>query len=440
MRSLAGGNLRAALGKVRTRTVTIALALGASALVFAVAQSPGAETVYLLAGTPTIDFSVSYPSTLYVVGRGQKLEAVRQVCAGLFDIRSDLAGTIYLMEDSQKSISLIHEDDPAKPDVIALSTLGTPDAPAGGGFSFNDASWGVVAGPGIAPSAVLPSPDNPAHEWRVTRILASPSSPARVTQAAGSVYKDFRYNGPGGGPYPYISPGANIDGGARLTVPRFLFGNGPWLLAAFPQGLLAPQAGESQVTVEDASGRRVVTTRGAIVVADTAQVFAFAPDVTYGSRKSVFALWRATGRWSELEGTFIHFVPRTFGAWMSFMLEEPADGRESPGMANERAVSFRNRKSNVPNVRGQFPNDVYMPGGLDLYNLSDDRKIVLKTGQQDSEVLDVSDSGEVFYRVNDEIFSARIEGGTLGPATLIVKGEGVPEVHWIFWSNGKPPA
>ncbi|MGH9479715.1 MAG: hypothetical protein ACRD1A_10825, partial [Terriglobales bacterium] len=93
-----------------------------------------------------------------------------------------------------------------------------------------------------------------------------------------------------------------------------------------------------------------------------------------------------------------------------------------------------------PNVRGQFPNDVYMPGGLDLYNLSDDRKIVLKTGQQDSEVLDVSDSGEVFYRVNDEIFSARIEGGTLGPATLIVKGEGVPEVHWIFWSNGKPPA
>jgi hypothetical protein len=55
-------------------------------------------------------------------------------------------------------------------------------------------------------------------------------------------------------------------------------------------------------------------------------------------------------------------------------------------------------------------------------------------------VLDVRADGLVLYRVNDKIFSARIEGDKLGPAKLVVKGEDVPEVHWVFWSASKPPA
>ena len=39
--------------------------------------------------------------------------------------------------------------------------------------------------------------------------------------------------------------------------------------------------------------------------------------------------------------------------------------------------------------------------------------------------------------MNDEIFSAQIEGSKVSAPTLVVKGEDVPEVHWAFWSNSQ---
>lgn len=78
-----------------------------------------------------------------------------------------------------------------------------------------------------------------------------------------------------------------------------------------------------------------------------------------------------------------------------------------------------------------------MPGEIDLYNLQDGRRVGLKTGQQDSEVLNVS-SSQVLYRVNDAIFSARVDGSHVGPASLIASGPSVPEIHWVFWSNAAP--
>ncbi len=66
--------------------------------------------------------------------------------------------------------------------------------------------------------------------------------------------------------------------------------------------------------------------------------------------------------------------------------------------------------------------------------------ITIDTGQQDSEVLDVRKDGLVLYRMNDEILSAQIEGDKLSAPTLVVKGEDVPEVHWVFWSKAKVSA
>lgn len=57
------------------------------------------------------------------------------------------------------------------------------------------------------------------------------------------------------------------------------------------------------------------------------------------------------------------------------------------------------------------------------------------TGQEDSEVIAIDNpSGTVIYRINDEIFSARIEGTRLGSPTLIMKGCDVQNIHWAFWS------
>jgi len=91
-----------------------------------------------------------------------------------------------------------------------------------------------------------------------------------------------------------------------------------------------------------------------------------------------------------------------------------------------------------PNIRGQYPSDLYMPGEIDIYNFQDGREVAIRTGQQDSEVLDVSKSGQVVYRVNDKIFLSQIEGTQLTRAALIAQGDDVPEVHWAFWSDPQP--
>ena len=88
-----------------------------------------------------------------------------------------------------------------------------------------------------------------------------------------------------------------------------------------------------------------------------------------------------------------------------------------------------------PQANGEPANIITPQGKLLLQNLVDGRNLTINTGQQDSEVLDVCEDGFVLYRVNNEIFSARIEGDTLSAATLVVKGEDVPEVHWAFWSR-----
>ncbi|MGH9397860.1 MAG: hypothetical protein ACRD18_13550 [Terriglobia bacterium] len=98
-------------------------------------------------------------------------------------------------------------------------------------------------------------------------------------------------------------------------------------------------------------------------------------------------------------------------------------------------------KGLLPDVRLEF-GDLRMyclvPGTLILDNLVDGRRITLHTHEEDSEILDVRSDGLVLYRVNDEIFSAHIEGDKLGPSTLVVKDTDVPEVHWAFWSNASP--
>ncbi len=73
-------------------------------------------------------------------------------------------------------------------------------------------------------------------------------------------------------------------------------------------------------------------------------------------------------------------------------------------------------------------------GILTLQNLADGRKIRIVTGQEDSEILRVQ-GDIVLYRVNDEIYQARIAGDQLKDTTLVVKDDDVPEIHWAFWSR-----
>jgi hypothetical protein len=410
-----------------------ALAIGPVAPPRAAAQT--APRLYLLSGTPASALSVGYPSVLYTLGSNQRLEALRTVCSGLFDLRDDGAGTLYLINRGQTKLYLVHEDRPATPDEIDSPYLDIRGAADSGWFNFYYAGWGVVAGPQVAPSAVLPYFKD---TWHILRALPHAAEGIkRLTTGTGDLYQHFRYTGPGGGPYRYPAPGANVADD-ELTMPEVLSNKAPWLLQTLPAKLLSPDAGKYSMEVESRSGNSIVTTRSAIVVADTRQLFALGIHPSPGQRDyDVYVLWRPTGKWSSLDVRFIRFIPRTFGAWLAVIVEEPVHGRPSPGLENERAVSPKIRGSKVPNIRGAYPKDEYMPGEIDLYNLQDGRRIVLKTGQQDSEVLNVS-SSQVLYRVNDAIFSARVDGSHIGPASLIARGPSVPEIHWVFWSNAAP--
>jgi hypothetical protein len=90
----------------------------------------------------------------------------------------------------------------------------------------------------------------------------------------------------------------------------------------------------------------------------------------------------------------------------------------------------------VPDVRDEYYNafrDLYIPGKLALQNLADNRRMVLDTGQEGSEVLVVRPNGDFLYRVNDSIYSVRIAGNQIEKGSLIVKDTDVPEIHWAFY-------
>ena len=67
-----------------------------------------------------------------------------------------------------------------------------------------------------------------------------------------------------------------------------------------------------------------------------------------------------------------------------------------------------------------------------MNDLEDGRKIVIDTGQEDSEVLWADDKA-VLYRVNDTIYQAKITGDRVESPSVVVKDRDVPEIHWAFW-------
>jgi hypothetical protein len=154
------------------------------------------------------------------------------------------------------------------------------------------------------------------------------------------------------------------------------------------------------------------------------------------TRTTFFLHERVRNRWSELpvEGDLSRC--RLFDPWLAttVVMNNP-NHRPNPGKENERYITDGNphdESAPFPNVRDMYPIDEYRPGILVLQNLEDGRKIRVETGQEDSEVLAVR--GQiVLYRVNDTIYQASIVGTRLQNISVAVKGDDVPEVHWVFW-------
>jgi hypothetical protein len=401
-----------------------------------------AGSLYLLTGTPTRDSMYGFPVSLYTVSGG-RLALVRQVSSGMSAIADDLVGHLYVFDVGMHTLSVIHENAPLKVDDILPPEV-NPDLPPDVTpelryFSFYDPTFGAISGPDVPASAVFAGGNSPTT-WRVTRIFgdAIPGKP-RLAEGSWDLYRYFRYEGPGGGPYYYILPGGTIEDG-RIMMP-YTLGGGQTELGPVPP-FLPPEAG----VVAGYSNRP----RAADLIADTERFFAFCaplPSVRLEWPRTVYALNKATGRWSVIKVPFIDLRPRLFEPWLATRVEKPnPENRESPGEDNERANEEDTRSPTgpvreSPGIRGMYSRKAFMPGSLLLQNLLDGRKITIETGQQDSEIIDVRSDGLVLYRVNDSIFSAQIEGHKLSAPTVVVKDDDdVPEVHWAFWSNAEVKA
>jgi len=102
--------------------------------------------------------------------------------------------------------------------------------------------------------------------------------------------------------------------------------------------------------------------------------------------------------------------------------------RVSPGKRFRRKASA---PTGAPADDRFYFSSIYSPGILYLYNTLTEVYIEWNTGQGDSEILLV-ENNTVYYRVNDEIYEAVVEGKKLGKAQLLIKHEMVPDIHWAF--------
>lgn len=119
---------------------------------------------------------------------------------------------------------------------------------------------------------------------------------------------------------------------------------------------------------------------------------------------------------------------RGFGSWLAGHVSELEHEVASPGKAKRR----QKISSTGTPVDWRFKDrKIYSPGTLFIFNIQKKEKYTIETGQGDSEVLLV-EGDTVFYRVNDEIYQAKMTKNKIAPGTIVVKDDIVYDIHWAF--------
>ncbi len=362
-----------------------------------------------------------------------RLRTVRRIAGpgeGLFSVYV-APGTLFVVfpHITSTTVSVISEAHPRRRDVVRFNP---------GGAAVDETGAGVAVAAGQA-YALLPLISRTGRRELSVSLASVPAraSPGgrRFGEDRWALYRRFRFYGqPGGAVGPETVPTAVVRSG-RLVVQLSPPGRPPFRGQPAAAGLaLAPRVPSAPVP------RR----RGCLcIVFDTRRFLAIAPPPP----AALYLLDRRRQTWRVFRSAAtVPYARRIFGAWMATIVESwrPGDRANEfyPGLRSQR--DWGNRL--LPNVQSAFAfwraRDAWVPGVLTLDNLADGRHVAISTHQADSEILDVRRDGLVLYRVNDEIFRARIEGEKLSAPKLVVKGDDVPEVHWVFWSSAppRPPA
>jgi hypothetical protein len=397
----------------------------------------GEKDLYLLAETAADIHTGGSGLILYALVSNHELKLVREIVPvpdptapapygnGLWAVQDDMGDKIYVAYPNiiPSTVSVIHKERPALKDEVDFN----PEH-----LAVLNTDLGVAAGDGRQSYLLctllrdIPNYKGP-YPGGVFSTLVSvagdaPAEARRVRVGDWTMFNSFRYQGAPGGPSGSIS-GYIKDDHVRIVGEA---GPGPYTM---------------KLDLDTAPLFPLDTGPGNIsqIVAANARYFAFVPLVrltgnpqnppTHASPPYVCVHDRKRSTWKRLTSASTEpSTRRIFGSWLTTVVEvwHPGEIVENPGPENAYELN-----NDLPK-RGST--QISIPGTLVLDNLEDGRRVVLETGQQDSEILAVRNDGLVLYRVNDSIFAAQIEGDRLSKPTLVVKDENVPGVHWVFWS------
>jgi hypothetical protein len=401
----------------------IALALLLAAPLSALAETnPKGEVLYFLLETAADIHSEASGLDLYAVDSSHKLKLIREIVPvadpthpgnyGFYPVQDDMGDKIYVAYPNAipSTVSVIHKERPALKDEVEFN----PER-----YFVLDTDFGIATGDGRQSYLLCTFLSGPeAYKRGVRSSLVSvagdaPATGPRVRQADWTMFNAFRYQGAHGEqplPGEAVMPLGYIkDNHVRMRAEA---GPPPYTMKLdLDSAPPFPIAGEPGDTL--------------FIVAANARYFAFVPMIRFPKENSsgyagapyVCVHDRKRNTWKRL--TSASTVPNTrkiFGSWLATIVEVSHAGEivENPGIKDEWT-------------------EISIPGILVLDNLEDGRRIILDTGQEESEILNVRDDGLVLYRVNYSIFAAQIEGDKLSKPTLVI--EGVPDVHWVFWSH-----
>ncbi len=392
--------------------------------------------MYLLAGTPTSIYGTEgFPATLYQVGAGAKLEFVREVVPqghGLIAVHP-VGNVIFVGRDGPSVLTVIHVRDPKRQDDVPISLFESQNEvlfPPGSIMADLEASIASESAQ-LSPIELIPffthaSQYDPRKGDSTRGVLVSVSSDLetsipRVQRDAWDKYSALQSEGAPGG--PQIIPTGIMGSAVHNRFAVDIFGH------IIPVDTLPPSLRGKKTL------KAIAVSQEYVLLAVTRS----RREIYSPSSAQIHVHDRARNAWEtiQLEGNASADHSRLFGDWLTSRVSLSLDNpRPAPGRQNERDFET----AALPDVQNEYHDyfdhlKIWLSGTQILQNLRDSRKIRIETGQEDSEILNVRGT-EVFYRVNDAIYQAKIVGNKVGKATLLVHDQDVPEIHWIFWSKG----
>jgi TonB family protein len=396
--------------------------------------------LYLLAGTPAVDYS--YPVTLYRA-EGGRLKAVREVVPQAEGVRSIQAwgNVVFLIHAAQipRAVTVLHTDEPLHIDDVEIN----PDYPE---YFFAADEAVAEPRPSVFDELMLASRGEfslPNIKWLSISSGAAAPGP-RMKLDSWDEYGAMRLQGEPGG------PGNNADFVGAIAGTNLVFAPA-WGHPVVIDSLAPSVRDAINETASRRAGIVAASQEYLVLGLEYSYEERFSRKLSNASEMGLFVHDRVRDNWKTIQVEGNRSRSRLFGSWLASIVGMfNPDHKPSPGRENERGVEafgdyeIAGSKGNdgtarFPLVRGQYDSDGFFPGVLLLQNLEDGRKMRIETGQEDSEILSVSDE-VVLYRVNDAVYQANIVGDKLQGAILLAKDEDVPEIHWVFWGPPIKPA